>query len=486
MTSQTVASTATHVTYATITETEVHEALKLWHNTTSLQTPLTDLLLYQQACHQGARPREACNQVLWQGLEAMTLSQPEGAKLLRLRYCEKLSMRILMNRLNLAEPTLYARQKTAIQHLALTLQTLETEARKTYQSELESRLALPPRSTLIGVADQVTALTQHLLTTEDTPPIIALEGLGGIGKTTLANALIRQPSLCARFAGLAWVSAKQQELSPGLGLVDITRPALEPESLVDALLAQLDPHISPVQPPPAKQLALKMLLQKPHLVVIDNLETVSDYQVLLPSLRELSGPSRFVLTSRHSLRMHPDIYCHRLSELNQTDTLTLIRQEARRRGLSQLEAAPDTQLNRIYQQVGGNPLTLKLVIGQLTFLPFECVIESLSRAHAQPIEDLFSYIYRQIWETLDPVSRQVMLVMPLAQQGTFDYLLALTELEAPTLSRALQQLMALSLIEIGGSLDNPCYTIHRLTETFILTEELLWKEWTEAKTPLTL
>jgi hypothetical protein len=126
--------------------------------------------------------------------------------------------------------------------------------------------------------------------------------------------------------------------------------------------------------------------------VIDNLETVTDYQALLPTLRELANPSKFLLTSRHSLRAHPDVFCLNLEELNQADTIRLIRYEAKVRGLSMLLNADDTQLQRIYEVVGGNPLALKLVIGQIAVLSLSQVLENLKQAQGKEIDALYTYI----------------------------------------------------------------------------------------------
>lgn len=56
----------------------------------------------------------------------------------------------------------------------------------------------------------------------------------------------------------------------------------------------------------------RWLKTKAYLVVVDNLETTADYQSLLPLLQQLANPSKFLLTSRHSLRGQANVYCHRL------------------------------------------------------------------------------------------------------------------------------------------------------------------------------
>jgi len=66
--------------------------------------------------------------------------------------------------------------------------------------------------------------------------------------------------------------------------------------------------------------------------------------------------------------------------------------------------------------------------------------------------------------------------MPLAQGGALKQLLAVSQLDASELGQALQQLASLSLVQVGGTLDERRYTIHRLTETFLLNEAIKWQQ----------
>ena len=65
--------------------------------------------------------------------------------------------------------------------------------------------------------------------------------------------------------------------------------------------------------------------------------------------------------------------------------------------------------------------------------------------------------------------------MPLAQGGTIAQISALSGLDEPTVDNALATLAHRSLVQVGGTLTDRRYTIHRLTETFLLTEALKWQ-----------
>jgi transcriptional regulator with XRE-family HTH domain len=337
------------------------------------------------------------------------------------------------------------------------------------------RLAAIPDQRLFGVSEAQQRLRLRFEQT-DGPWLISIDGIGGIGKTSLATAVAREMIPTDRFDDIAWVSAKQEEFLPQIGLEPTSRPALDPGTLTHSLLEQLDPNLSLARSSEEKKLLLVQLLKKqPYLIVVDNLETVTDYQTLLPFLRQLANPTKFLLTSRHSLYAYPEIFCLTLQELDQADTLALLQYEAEIRGLTALANAPETQLSDIYDVTGGNPLALKLVVGQLSVLPLSQVLESLRQAQSKTIDDLYTFIYRQAWRGLDEISQKVLLVMPLAQGGTFDQLVTVSEIEKNELNHALEHLVRLSLVEVGGDIEQRRYRIHRLTETFLLHEVTKWQ-----------
>jgi hypothetical protein len=453
----------------------VQRALKAWHEAGDEASPFSALRLFHQVQQRDeAGSRQATNQILLEALEELALTHEESAELLRKRFLDGLVIHALAGRFNIGEATVYRRQEKALDQLTRILHDKETRLRSAHQTNLEKRLNLPPETRLFGVARPLEALRGWLLSTESVW-LLAIEGLGGIGKTALANTLIRQIALGEHFQVVVWVSAKQHDFLPDFERKQLADPALSRDALIDQLLEQIAPGAAFSQPPPQKRTLLSQYLkQTPHLVVIDNLETVADYEALLPLLRELADPSKFLLTSRHSLQAQPDVFCCNLAEINQADALAFIRYEAARRGLSLLAQATETELQRIYEVVGGNPLALKLVVGQLSVLPLTTVLDNLKQARGKRAEALYNFIYWQAWQLLKPVSRQILLLMPLAQDPTLEQLLSLSQLDLVEMTEALEQLVGLSLVQVGGNLETRRYTIHRLTETFLLTEAIQW------------
>lgn len=233
-----------------------------------------------------------------------------------------------------------------------------------------------------------------------------------------------------------------------------------------------------------------LLQEKPILVVVDNLETATDQEALLPNLAGLANPSKFLLTSRYSLREAATVYTFSLDELPLADALDLLRYELQNRNLLALAAAPSAELAQTHDVTGGNPLAIKLVAGQLSLFPLQRVLTDLRQARGEKIDKFYRFIYWQAWKTLDEdAQRPVGDAVGGGGGGGLLQIEAVSELPAAQVTDALQQLIRLSLINVHYG-DSPAvattndfnrYSIHRLTESFLLEEVIKWQAEEEKK-----
>ena len=341
-----------------------------------------------------------------------------------------------------------------------------------------SHLDILPDQKLFGIETNRDVVIDVLLQ-EKRPWLIAFEGLGGLGKTTLANEIVHHFLDSDRFLDIGWVSAKQEEYITGRGIQPLKRAALTTDTLIDSLLAQLADGPYPISNQDEKRVALiRILKEKPCLVIVDNLETIEDYLALLPLIRQLSQPSKFIITSRMSLKNESDVHCLTLNELDEETTRQFLQHEANLQSIAPLlDAQPDT-LNRIYSITGGNPLAIKLVIGQSQFLPLDHILNNLQLANETHVEQLYNYIYWQAWQMLDDNGRKLFMTLPIVPNGTFEQLTIASNLQPQDLQQALLTLQKLSLVKVQGQLTKPRYTIHRLTESFLMNEVIRWQETT--------
>jgi DNA polymerase III delta prime subunit len=449
----------------------VHQALRAWH-ARHARDVLTDLLLAHQmeAEREGATPRLISNQILINGLDCLKQTDEEAADLLQRRFLNKETALEVAHSRNLSEDVIYQRQRAAIAQLASVIWGQEVEIRRRRVRQIEARLEPPTYSRLFGVAERM-AEAQAQLEIASAPWLIALEGLGGIGKTSLADALARELARRVHFHEIGWVSARRRLFRMSGDVEMLTgQPDLTLAELVDRLIDQFELVGLGRRSDAEKLSGLRDFLRsQPCLVIIDNLETVADYGALAPQLRGLVNPSKFLITTRYSLRDLSGVYTLTMRHLSRDDTLALIQHEAETRGLHELANAPERELEQIYEVTGGNPLTTKLIVGQIHTLSLPMALARFKAAKGKPVEELLNFIYANAWQVLDQDSRQVLQAMLLVTEegGRLEQIAATAELDRDDTATCLQRLATLSLVNVGGSLKERRYSLHQLTQTFV-------------------
>lgn len=466
--------------FSVIKSEEVVEALRLWHGGEVARWPLAHLRLGRQIIQQAdafsslaeAGPAAQNRAILSLGLNELQKTTPEAEELLRSRFEHRRDVLMLANSLNISESSLYYRQRQAVKQLTDILIKLEAQASLVWRETMTARLDIQSYTQLIGVEETKNILIQTLLA-EDEHFIVAIDGLGGIGKTSLADRIVRDLIKTTRFDEIAWITAKHTHLST-LGRLQIEsgRPTLTFPMILDKLVSQFDlsgdESDSQLQ---QQRLVKRSLREHSCLIVLDNLETVADYHMLLPELRKWQNPSKFLLTSRLRLLDVSGVYSISLNELNAESAYALIRMEAERTGFTALAHAEDKDLQPIYDTVGGNPLALKLITGQLRFHSLTHVLERFTQSAPVSKEaDIFDYIYREIWESLQSSSKTTLLALTQAGEAGFNlqHLSEVADLSESVVSRSLEKLILLSLVDLTGSLFDKRYRLHRLTEVFLL------------------
>jgi hypothetical protein len=150
---------------------------------------------------------------------------------------------------------------------------------------------LPPRARYLPRQDEVDACRELLFSDDQgavaitAPSPIALRGMGGVGKSVLANAVARDAKTQERFCdGIFWVSVGQE----GAGQ-EAKAMALQAE-----LCTQLGepPQSRPVQQ--GKEHLRKLLAERACLIVLDDVWDIRDAQRM-----DVAGPrSRILITTR--------------------------------------------------------------------------------------------------------------------------------------------------------------------------------------------
>ncbi len=458
---------------------EVQQALRAWHHSgDDAADSLSSLLLVQ--AQQAAAPqakgpaaRLAVNQVLLNALEEMAVQDETAVRVLKLRFLSQHSLLMVAHQLNVSEHTVSRMQRAAIDLLAEVVYRQEMALRSSKIQEISARLPPATYSQLFGAVEIQTDLAARLRDPVS-PWVIAVTGLGGIGKTALADSVVRRLLPEFHFDDVIWLRSAAPTFSG---------QAASPQAAFDNLIIELAQHFwgqSGVETTPNQRLTQvrKRLKERPFLIVIDNLESKTDTAFLLAQLNDLANPGKFLLTSRTRPAQQAAAFTCVIPELPFDDSVALLQHHAQELGVSALETAVAADYQTIWGVTGGHPLALKLVAGLLDVLPLVTILGGLAQGGAGHIEDMYRHIYWQTWRTLSENGRRLLLTMPLVSEtgGDPGYLCVLSGLDENQLWPAIQELRSRSLLEVRGSLHEKSYGIHRLTETFLHTEIINWPD----------
>ncbi len=322
--------------------------------------------------------------------------------------------------------------------------------------------------------DQLTAVLRD----PERKPIVAVVGLGGIGKTTLAQEAVEQCWQESLFDHIVWTSAKTERfIGEGTHKTEVSDFSFD--RLLDEIGRQCERRELPKLPPAEKQEAVKhLLLSERVLIVMDNLETVPDSDAFVDEVFQILGHSKLLITSRHLVR-HERAFTLDLSGLLEADGITFLREDSAERGIEVVAQAERDDLVEIYCVTGGAPLAMKLVVGQMSRWPLDRVLNNLKVAKFDgPTYDLYRFIYKHSWDLLDVDAKKVLVsmsVFDLANGSPESALQQVSQVEPEVVQKALDQLIILSLVEVLGDLEARRYTLHALTHYFVMSD--IVKKW---------
>ncbi len=330
-----------------------------------------------------------------------------------------------------------------------------------------SNLAAKPYSRLIG-RDEPLEKSLSALRDPNGPLFISISGIGGIGKTAFAYEIADRCSQEKLFYSVLWFSAKQQ-IVQGRHVKNIKQGFSTLEDVVDNLYGQLMLDLD------VRNFKLKLGLIRqqikghPYLVILDNLETLKDNEKVVDQFANFLSPSRAVLTSRQIIDNPSRSYHIMLKGLEEAQSIEFTRQEANERGVESLAEGSDHLLKTIHRETGGMPLAIKLIVSEvMSGLSIDAVLKRLRFAKDE--EEIYRFIYLDLWTTLSNNARQILVAMPaFASSVNAQMLQDVSGLSGSPFDVAIMELIDRSLLEATESRGSKGvrYSIHALTRNFL-------------------
>jgi hypothetical protein len=357
----------------------------------------------------------------------------------------------------------------------------------------KSTTYIPPKAyhVLVGRQDEIDKI-MGALREPKSKPVIFIAGLGGIGKTALVREVVERCREEGSFKHFVWASFKT-ELFVGEHIIQTERSAYSFDELVRDIARQCTVADITQMPadqkqamditkmPPDRMLAkVKDLLNKERvLIVLDNLENIPDSETLIAKVCEILGQGKLLITSRHHVKL--EVYNIDLSGLKEDAGVTLLRDESQERGIEIVADADRSILVEIHHVVGGAPLAMKLVIGQMSRQPMAVVLETLQKVKfAGQSYDIYRFIYQYSWKMLDMNARMVLVdmsVFPPLKGGAVKDVESISQVRGPAFWLAMDQLVRLSLVDKIGWAGKERFALHPLTQYFIRSDITNEQEW---------
>ncbi|PSB13735.1 hypothetical protein C7B76_18820, partial [filamentous cyanobacterium CCP2] len=227
-----------------------------------------------------------------------------------------------------------------------------------FELTLVQNLPIQDFTTLIGRQQEFHQLLE-MLSYDHPVHYISVEGMGGMGKTTLVLAVAHYYLKQAEpgFQAFIFASAKQQRLTPH-GIL----PRLNPDRTLPDLFQTIarafrQPDLLIADPGEQLQRIQDLLSRQRTLLIVDNLETVEDYSTVLAFLYDLPSTVKCIITSRQQTPFQ----ILRLEPLPEAEGIQLIRHQAH----SKQVPLSDAEARTLYDCTNGIPAAIVYAVGQL-------------------------------------------------------------------------------------------------------------------------
>jgi tetratricopeptide (TPR) repeat protein len=282
-------------------------------------------------------------------------------------------------------------------HGNIVLVTPPTAVPVSPRPKLYHNLPQPDYGQFIGREKELAKIHQLLLPyPRSRYHIITIDGIGGIGKSALAlEAACRYVRDWAtlpddeRFDAVIWVSAKQTVLTAE-GIISRHTELHSLNDIYTTIAVTLERgDIAQARVEERSAMIAHALTRQRTLLIIDNLETVDDEQVVA-FIREVPDPTKVIVTTRQRIDAAQSV---RLVEMPWEDAQNLIAQECEKKNVE----LDSKDARRLYDRTGGVPLALVWSVSRVALGEG---IDTILRRLGHPSNDIAQFCLEGVMQTL--------------------------------------------------------------------------------------
>ncbi|WP_026082658.1 tetratricopeptide repeat protein [Mastigocladopsis repens] len=358
---------------------------------------------------------------------------------------------------------------------------VELEKKRQEVTSLEARLSqlqgvhpatLPdnlPRYTDVFVGrKQEIARCLEALSPDDRGWGVAIDGIGGMGKTALALEVAHRAREQALFDAYLFASAKTTWLSAeGVRQETLTLSSLDSFCREFAKGLGLAEIVNMNDATARRRALLDALRGRRALLIWDNLETLNteEREMIAEFLRKLPTPNKAIITSRR--RTGESALTIRLDRLSEVEAVELMWAKGRLypRLAQELKATKPEILSALYNAAGGNPLALDWTLGQVAHKGCSISVALERLRNAANSADLYGFLFADAARDLSKNDRTVLSALAVFRTPATTAALAdATNLVVNEIQVSVERLVTLSLV---NDLDGERFGLHPLTRTYV-------------------
>lgn len=273
--------------------------------------------------------------------------------------------------------------------------------------------------------------------------VVTISGAGGVGKTALALKVVYELAYKStkKYDGIVWVSAKENKLSY-LGIEDVEPTIKNYDDLLDTICEVMGfPVMDSDTDKKEENVNTIFDTYKSILLVIDNLETISDDRII-EFILDFNPKLNILITSRKGLGQVERRY--ELKQLKEKEAIALFRLISKDKNLENLARVDETIISGYVKKLSCYPLAIKWVIGHVA--SGRDIYQIIDSIH-EDTSDISKFCFEQIYKELPLEGKKILCAMSVIEEppaaGVLKYIV---DLEQEVFQDNISQLILFSLV----------------------------------------